>query len=74
MIEKKRTRLHFKNCIVWTGEIGSAAPREVLVADRHIAACKRQIDPTACRDAAIIDWDDDPTVSGARLARVAERP
>ena len=55
MMERKRTRLHFKNCIVWTGEIGSAAPREVLVADRHIAACERQIDPTACRDAAIID-------------------
>jgi imidazolonepropionase-like amidohydrolase len=55
MPQKNRNRLHFKNCIVWTGEIGSAAPREVLVEDRRIAACSGRIDPDTSRGAVVIE-------------------
>jgi imidazolonepropionase-like amidohydrolase len=55
MSEKPATRLLFKNCIVWTGDIGSAAPREVLVKDRRILECERQIPVATCKDAVSID-------------------
>jgi imidazolonepropionase-like amidohydrolase len=55
MMQKKQSHLHFKNCIVWTGEIGSAASREVLIEGRHIAACERQIDSDVSNGAVIID-------------------
>jgi imidazolonepropionase-like amidohydrolase len=55
MMQKKQSPLHFKNCIVWTGEIGSAAPREVLVEGRRIAVCERQIDSDASSGAVAID-------------------
>jgi imidazolonepropionase-like amidohydrolase len=55
MMQKKQARLHFKNCIVWTGEVGSAAPREVVVENRRIVACERQVDPDAAKGAVLID-------------------
>jgi hypothetical protein len=39
-----RCRLLFTNCTVWTGEIGSAARREVLVEGTTIAAVAPRID------------------------------
>jgi imidazolonepropionase-like amidohydrolase len=55
MIQKKKTPLHFKNCTVWTGEVGSAAPREIVVENRRIVACGHQINPDAAKDAVVID-------------------
>jgi imidazolonepropionase-like amidohydrolase len=57
MTPTQPTRLHFKNCIVWTGEIGSAAPREVLVENRRIVACDRQVNSDACKGAVVVDCD-----------------
>src|SRR5688572_20064870 len=54
-MQKKLTRFHFTNCIVWTGEIGSAAPREVVVENRRIVACGRQVDSDTTKDAVTID-------------------
>jgi imidazolonepropionase-like amidohydrolase len=55
MMQRKQTRLHFRNCTVWTGDIGSAALREVVVEGRRIIACGRQIDREAANDAVVID-------------------
>ena len=48
-------RLHFKNCTVWTGEIGSAAPREVLVDGRRIVACGYKVNSAMSDGATVID-------------------
>ena len=55
MSTKRPRRLHFKNCTVWTGEIGSAALREVLVEGRRIVSCSPQINSTISSGAAVID-------------------
>jgi len=55
MMQNKKTPLHFKNCTVWSGEVGSAAPREVLVEDGRIVVCELQIDPDATKDAVLVD-------------------
>lgn len=55
MMQKKQSRLHFKNCTVWTGEIGSAARRDVVVEGRRIVACERQLELDAAKDAVSID-------------------
>jgi hypothetical protein len=46
-----RRRLLFTNCTVWTGEIGSAARREVLVEGTTIAAVAPRIDEQRRRGA-----------------------
>lgn len=48
-------KLLFTNCTVWTGEIGSAARREVLVEGRRITQVAESIDRGAVPDALIID-------------------
>ncbi len=57
MMQRKQNRFHFKNCIVWTGEVGSAAAREVVVENRRIVACEGRIDPDTVKGAVHIDCD-----------------
>jgi imidazolonepropionase-like amidohydrolase len=54
-VQMPPSRFLFKNCIVWTGELGSAAPREVLVENRRIIGCTNHILPDAARAAIVID-------------------
>jgi len=55
MTAKSTKRTLFKNCIVWTGEKGSAAPGEVLVEDRRIVGCGRTVG--GAEGAAVMDCD-----------------
>ena len=43
-MSRKTSNLLFKNCTVWTGNVGSAGPREVLVKGRRIAVVDRRIE------------------------------
>jgi imidazolonepropionase-like amidohydrolase len=53
MSMKQPKRTLFRNCTVWTGEIGSAAPGEVLVENRRIVACERTVPDT--KNSAVVD-------------------
>ena len=57
-------KLLFTNCTVWTGEIGSAARREVLVEDRHITQVAETIDRATVPDALIIDLQEATLIPG----------
>ena len=59
-----RRRLLFTNCTVWTGEIGSAARREVLVEGTTIAAVAPRIDEQRRRGAVMIDCADATLIPG----------
>jgi imidazolonepropionase-like amidohydrolase len=59
-----RCRLLFTNCTVWTGEIGSAARREVLVEGTTIAAVAPRIDEQRRRGAVMINCADATLIPG----------
>ena len=59
-----RRRLLFTNCTVWTGEIGSAARREVLVEGTTIAAVAPRIHEQRRRGAVMIDCADATLIPG----------
>src|SRR5262249_14423420 len=54
-VPRTPSRYLFKDCIVWTGEIGSAQPREVLVENRRIAACANRISSDNVSTAVAVD-------------------
>ena len=56
-MQKTPSRFLFKNCIVWTGEVGSAQPREVLVENRRITACASRIASEEVSTAVAVDCD-----------------
>lgn len=55
MAAERQRKLLFTNCVVWTGEIGSAAPRQVLVEGNRIAAVATEIDGARRKGAVRID-------------------
>ncbi len=54
-MKENARRLLFTNCTVWTGDVGSAAAREVLVEGSRIASVAPVVAADRKQDAVVVD-------------------